>query len=156
MNAPLLRRSLKASRSGFTLMEMLIVLTIIALLMGLVIFKVRDLTSGAKPEKVGADILTFKEMLASYQLENGTLPTTEQGLKALWSKPTVEPVPQRWRKELDEEVLDPWGHSYRYENPGKHNPDGYDLYSMGEDGQPNTEDDIGNWSTSGTSTSSNQ
>jgi general secretion pathway protein G len=156
MNAPLLRRSLKASRSGFTLMEMLIVLTIIALLMGLVIFKVTGLTASAKPEKAQADILTFKEMLAAYQLENGTLPTTEQGLKALWTKPTTAPVPARWRRELDEEVLDPWGRSYRYENPGKHNPDGYDLYSMGEDGQPNTEDDIGNWSASGTSTSSNQ
>lgn len=156
MNAPLLRRSLKAARSGFTLMEMLIVLTIIALLMGLVIFKVRDLTAGAKPEKVNADLLTFKEMLATYQLENQMLPTNEQGIKALWSKPTTEPIPPRWRKQLDEETLDPWGHPYQYRNPGKHNPDSYDIFSMGEDGQPDTDDDIGNWSTtSGTSTSSN-
>ena len=126
-------------------MEMLIVLTIIALLMGMVIFQVRDLTAGAKPEKVKADLLTFKEMLASYQLDNGSLPTTEQGLKALWSQPTVEPVPPRWRKQLDEETLDPWGHHYQYRNPGKHNSDGYDLFSMGEDGLPDTDDDIGNW-----------
>jgi len=140
------RQASRATRRGFTLMEMLIVLTIIALLMGLVIFKVRDLTTGAKPEKVEADILTFKEMLAGYQLENGSLPTTEQGLKVLWEKPTIEPIPTRWRKELDEEVLDPWGHAYVYRNPGKHNPDGYDIFSMGEDGQPDTDDDIGNWS----------
>jgi len=139
------RRSLNASRLGFTLMEMLIVLTIIALLMGMVIFQVRDLTAGAKPEKVKADLLTFKEMLATYQLDNGMLPTTDQGIKALWSKPTVEPIPPRWRKQLDEETLDPWGHSYQYRNPGKHNPDGYDLFSMGEDGLPDTDDDIGNW-----------
>jgi general secretion pathway protein G len=146
MNIPsFLRRSLRASRHGFTLMEMLIVLTIIALLMGLVIFKVRDLTTGAKPEKVHADILTFKEMLASYELENGSLPTTEQGIKVLWEKPTVEPVPPRWRKQLDDEVLDPWGHPYIYRNPGKHNTDGYDLFSAGEDGVPDTDDDIGNW-----------
>ena len=133
-------------------MEMLIVLTIIALLMGLVIFKVRDLTAGAKPEKVHADILTFKEELASYQLDNGMLPSTEQGLKVLWEKPTIEPIPQRWRKQLDEEVLDPWGHPYVFRSPGKHNPDGYDIFSMGEDGQPDTEDDIGNWSDAKTAT----
>ena len=150
----LYRRSLRASRAGFTLMEMLIVLTIIALLMGLVIFKVRDLTSGAKPEKVQADLLTFKEMLASYQLENGTLPTTEQGIKVLWEKPTIEPIPPRWRKQLDEETLDPWGHAYIYRNPGKHNPDGYDLFSAGEDGLPDTDDDIGNWTEAKTAANS--
>ncbi len=126
-------------------MEMLIVLTIIGLLMGMVIFQVADLSSGAKPEKVHADLLAFKEMLASYQLENGTLPTGEQGLKALWTKPSAEPIPAHWHAQLNEETLDPWGHSYRYVNPGKHNPDGYDVFSMGPDGQPDTEDDIGNW-----------
>lgn len=131
-------------------MEMLIVLTIIALLMGMVIFQVSDLTGGAKPEKVQADLLAFKEMLASYQLENGTLPTTEQGLKALWSRPTVEPVPQHWHAQLDQETLDPWGHSYQYRNPGKHNPDKYDVFSMGPDGQPDTDDDLGNWNSSKT------
>jgi general secretion pathway protein G len=139
------RLSVRAARRGFTLMEMLIVLTIIALLMGMVIFKVRDLTSGAKPEKVNADLLTFKEMLASYELDNGSLPTNDQGIKALWEKPTVEPVPPRWHAELDSEVLDPWGHPYQYRNPGKHNPDKYDVFSMGEDGLPDTDDDIGNW-----------
>ncbi len=126
-------------------MEMLIVLTIIALLMGMVIFKVRDLTSGAKPEKARSDILTFKEMLAAYELDNGVLPTNDQGIKSLWIKPTVEPVPERWHAELDSEVLDPWGHPYQYRNPGKHNPDKYDVFSMGEDGLPDTADDIGNW-----------
>ncbi len=139
------RPSIRAARRGFTLMEMLIVLTIIALLVGMVIFKVRDLTAGAKPEKANSDLLTFKEMLAAYELDNGTLPTNNQGLKALWVKPTNEPVPPRWHAELDSEVLDPWGHPYQYRNPGKHNPDKYDVFSMGEDGLPDTADDIGNW-----------
>ncbi|MCE0523464.1 MAG: type II secretion system major pseudopilin GspG [Methylacidiphilales bacterium] len=146
MNIPAFyQRTLRASRRGFTLMEMLIVLTIIALLMGMVIYNIGDLTATAKPERVKADLLTFKEMLAAYQLNNGMLPTTDQGLKVLWSKPTVEPIPPRWRQQMDEEVLDPWGHPYRYVNPGVHNPDSYDIFSMGEDGLPNTEDDIGNW-----------
>jgi general secretion pathway protein G len=135
----------KSSRHGFTLMEMLIVLTIIALLMGMVIFQVSDLSGPAKRTKAQADMLAFKEMFASYQLENGTLPTPEQGIKALWSKPTVEPIPPHWRAQLDQETLDPWGHSYQYRNPGKRNPDKYDVFSMGEDGLPDTADDIGNW-----------
>ena len=89
------KRSLKTSRRGFTLMEMLIVLTIIALLMGMVIFQVSDLSGGAKREKAQADLLAFKEMLAGYQLDNGTLPTTDQGIKALWSKPTIDPTKSR-------------------------------------------------------------
>jgi general secretion pathway protein G len=138
-------KSLRASRRGFTLMEMLIVLTIIALLMGMVIYQVSDYGGIAKKEKAQADLLAFKEMLAGYELDNGTLPTTDQGIKALWSKPTVEPIPPRWHAMLDQETLDPWGHPYQYRIPGKHNPDKYDVFSMGEDGLPDTADDIGNW-----------
>jgi general secretion pathway protein G len=146
MNAPsFFRPTARSTRRGFTLMEMLIVLTIIALLMGMVIFKVSDLTKTAKPERAATDIVTFKEMMAAYELDNGTLPTNDQGIKALWAKPTVEPVPPRWHAELDSEVLDPWNHPYQYRNPGKHNPDKYDVFSMGEDGLPDTADDIGNW-----------
>ena len=139
------RHSHRSLRLGFTLMEMLIVLTIIALLMGMVIFHVTSFSAGSEKTKARADILAFKEMLASYQLDNETLPTTEQGLKALWSMPTVEPIPAHWRAQLDTETLDPWGHSYQYRNPGKHNPDSYDVFSMGPDGKPDTDDDIGNW-----------
>ncbi len=139
------RYSRRDSRRGFTLMEMLIVLTIIALLMGMVIFNIGDFGETAKREKAQTDVIAFKEMLAGYELESGSLPTTEQGLKALWSKPTVEPVPVHWRAMLESETLDPWQHSYQYRNPGKRNPDKYDVFSMGPDGLPDTDDDIGNW-----------
>jgi general secretion pathway protein G len=125
---------------------MLMVLTIIALLMGMVIYHLTGIGESAKEQKVQADLLGFKELLAAYQLESGSLPTTEQGLKALWSKPTVEPVPLHWRAMLDHETLDPWGHSYQYRSPGKFNTDSYDVYSVGPDGAPDTDDDIGNWS----------
>ena len=127
-------------------MEMLIVLAIIGLLMGMVIYKMMPVRGIAEDQKVDSDLLTFKELLSAYQLETGSLPTTEQGLKALWEKPTAEPVPQRWKPLLEEEVKDPWGHSYQYRNPGKHNPDRYDVSTLGPDGQPDTDDDIGNWS----------
>ena len=127
-------------------MEMLIVLTIIGLLMGMVIMNLAPIAGVAQDRTAAADIQTYKQALAGYQLQAGTLPTTEQGLKALWSKPTTEPIPARWRAVMEEESLDPWGHSFVYRNPGKHNPDKYDIFSMGADGLPDTEDDIGNWS----------
>ncbi len=148
------RPSLRSLRRGFTLMEMLLVLTIISLLVALAMFHLGNIAGTADEKKVEADIAGFKELLAAYQLESGSLPTTEQGLKALVTKPTVEPIPQHWRAMLDQETIDPWGHPYQYRNPGKHNPDKYDVFSMGPDGLPDTEDDIGNWTT--TSTSTNQ
>jgi len=149
MKYPLFFRSLaKTSRRGFTLFEMLLVLTIIGLLMGLVIYSLSGVTGDAQRQKARADILTLREGLTAYQMECGTLPTTDQGIKALWSKPTVEPIPRHWSKQMDSEVLDPWGHSYQYLYPGKHNSDGFDLYSMGPDGQTNPDHIIGNWSDS--------
>jgi general secretion pathway protein G len=135
----------RSSSRGFTLMEMLIVLAIIGLLMGMVILKMSPVKGIAEEQKVRSDLLAFKELLAAYQLESDTLPTNDQGLKVLWEKPTIEPVPDRWKPLLEEEVKDPWGHSYEYRNPGKHNPDRYDVFSDGPDGKPDTDDDIGNW-----------
>jgi general secretion pathway protein G len=145
------RSSPKSDRRGFTLMEMLIVLSIIALLMGLAIYNLTGFTDVAKVQKVHGDILTIKEELSLYQLDAGSLPTTEQGLKALVTKPTVEPVPDHWRACAKEETLDPWNHSYQYRIPAKKSPDEYDLFSMGPDGLPDTDDDIGNWKTAATS-----
>ena len=131
-------------------MEMLIVLSIIALLMGMVIMNLNPITGYAQDQKVTADLLALKEALAGYQLETGSLPTTEQGLSALVHKPTAEPIPDRWKPAMEDDVKDPWGHPYQYRNPGKHNPDRYDVFSMGPDGQPDTDDDIGNWKSSDT------
>lgn len=130
---------------GFTLIEMLLVLTIIALLMGMAIYHLVGVDKSAQEQRVQTDLLGIKESLAAYQLESGALPTTEQGLKALWAKPTTEPIPQHWRAMLDEPLSDPWQHPYQYRNPGKHNPDRYDVYSLGPDGIPENDDDIGNW-----------
>ncbi len=122
-------------------MEMIIVLAIIALLMGLVIANLSPIQGVAQEKRARADILSLKEALAAYQLQTGTLPTTEQGLKALWQKPTTDPIPDQWRKIMDDEVVDPWSHPYQYSNPGKHNADGYDVWSTGSgDGRM-----FGNW-----------
>jgi general secretion pathway protein G len=141
VNFPLSRR---ASRRGFTLIEMIIVLTIIGLLVSMAIYSMHDFGDTARVQKVNADLLSLKEALAEYQLDNGSLPTTEQGLKILWERPTTDPPPH-WRAVFDEKPLDPWQHEYQYLNPGKHNPDRYDVWSMGPDGKSDTADDLGNW-----------
>jgi general secretion pathway protein G len=157
MNTPLFHRhDIKTSRRGFTLMEMIIVLTIIALLVALAMNTLTGVGDTAKEEAAAANVSALKTALYSYQLECGSLPTTEQGLKALWTKPTVEPIPDRWHAQFTEDQgTDPWGHPYQYLNPGKHNPDSFDVYSMGSDGLPDTKDDIGNWKSTDSSSSSN-
>ncbi len=132
-------------------MEMIIVLTIIALLMGLAIVNLTGFKETAERQKVQADILTFKDSLALYELNSHCLPTTEQGLKALWSRPTAEPIPQNWHAYAKEETKDPWDHSYQYRYPAKHSSDEYDIFSLGPDGLPDTEDDLGNWKQAPTS-----
>lgn len=97
-----------------------------------------------KTTKASIDIETLKTDLMMYQSFAGRFSTTEQGLNALLTKPTSPPLPIRWYKQIDQTPLDPWGQEYRYECPGKHNPDGYDIYSTGAPGSgPNGI--IGNW-----------
>ncbi len=140
------RSSRRAFRRGFTLMEMIIVLTIIALLVALAMNSLTGVGETAKGQKAAADISAFKTALLAYQLQCGSMPTNEQGLKALWARPTAEPIPSHWSAQFsDEQALDPWGHPYQYVIPGKHHPESFDVFSMGPDGLPNTADDIGNW-----------
>jgi general secretion pathway protein G len=93
---------------------------------------------------VQSDIELFKTSLLQYQMAANVMPTTEQGLEALLVRP--EGI-RNWRGPYAEqkELIDPWNRNYVYVQPGTHNAKGYDLYSVGPDGQPNTEDDIGNW-----------
>jgi general secretion pathway protein G len=101
----------------------------------------------AESVRVKGDIEGYKVDLLMYQSQNGFLPSTEQGLKALVTRPESEPRPRNWRQVLTELRLDPWKNDYFYEQPGKHNARSYDIYSAGPDRRPNTDDDIGNWET---------
>lgn len=132
-------------RSAFTLLEIMLVVMIIALLAGLAIWGLGDNLFIAQQTKVKADVNGFATHLLIYQASNGFLPTTEQGLKALVTRPESEPRPRNWRQSLQSVPIDPWGSEYRYLQPGRHNPNGYDLYSAGKDRIPETADDIGNW-----------
>jgi general secretion pathway protein G len=84
--------------------------------------------------------------LKLYQLDNGNFPSTEQGLEALLTKPTSEPMARNWNGPyIEKSAIDPFGLPYKYRSPGVNNRSGYDLYSAGKDGIEGNEDDITNW-----------
>jgi general secretion pathway protein G len=140
-----MKRSVYRSARGFTLLEIMIVVLIIGLLIGMAVKNMRSSLDHAEGVRVKGDIEGYKLDLTMYQSMNGFLPTTEQGLKALVTRPESDPRPRNWRQQLTELRVDPWQQEYFYEQPGKHNPKSYDIYSAGPDRLPNTTDDIGNW-----------
>ena len=135
--------------SGFTLLEMILVVSIIALLLAAAINKMGGALDFGKEVRVKGDIQCLSNALRMYNAQNGFYPTTEQGLKALVVQPTTEPRPRPWRCAFDDGKVprDPWDSEYNYVFPGKHNVNGFDIFSSGPDRTPNTKDDIGNWET---------
>jgi general secretion pathway protein G len=127
------------NRSGFTLLEIMIVVSIIVILLGLAISKMGNPTGFAKTTAVRADVQAIGTQLMQYEAMNGFYPTTEQGVQALVSQPSTEPHPTRWYPFFRELPKDPWGTPYVYRCPGIKHPDRYDLYSAG----PNRVDDNG-------------
>ena len=134
------RASGKAGRrkAGFTLIEMIVVIVVIAVLASLVGPMVFANVADAKVQGARTQIEMFGLALDAYRLDNDHYPSTDQGLAALRDAPTSDPVPRRWRGPyLRKEVpQDPWGRPYLYREPGSANPNSYDLYTLGRDGQP--------------------
>ena len=124
--------------AGFTLIEVLVVIGVIAVLATLVAPSVFQHVGAAKDVTARSQIEMLGAALDAYRLDNGRYPTTEQGLAALWTAPSSAPRPDSWRGPyLRKDVpLDPWRHPYVFRNPGQANPNGYDLLSHGEDGSP--------------------
>ncbi len=126
------------SRDGFTLVEILVVIVVIAILATLVapnvfqhVGRAKDTTARAQMEMLGAAV-------DAYRLDNDQYPTTEQGLAALNTRPSGGPSPRDWRGpylKKREVPLDPWGRPYVYRSPGIANPEGYDLLTRGRDGR---------------------
>ena len=132
---------MKRKEQGFTLLEIMLVVTIIALLMAAAIWKMAPAVDVAKKTRIQADIGSIRTMLLSYQGMNGFYPTTDQGLKALVVRPDTEPIPNRWTQMMDGVPTDPWGKEYIYRCPGSKNPNGYDIFSAGPDRIHDTADD---------------
>ena len=124
--------------AGFTLIEILVVITVIAILAGLVSPMVFRNVSDAKVAAAQAQIETFGLALDTYALHSDRYPSTSQGLAALVTAPAGEPESRTWRGPYLKRgiPLDPWGNPYHYESPGVVNPSTYDLVSYGRDGKP--------------------
>jgi general secretion pathway protein G len=132
---------MRKNQSAFTLLEIMIGVTIIALLMGAAIYKLGGNVEYARHSRVEADVQSISTQLKLYEAMNGFYPTTEQGLQALVTQPSTEPQPQRWYQLFKELPKDPWNNNYIYLNPGRKNPSGFDLYSAGPDRKQDTPDD---------------
>ncbi len=131
-----------ARRKGFTLLEMVIVLGIIAMILGGAIFAMRGIGDAAKLRQAEADFKSMESALQMYKLNAGGFPSTQQGLKALQDKPTTTPVPRRWVQVMSKIPDDPWGSPYMYRFPGKKRANDFEIISKGPDGMENTPDDI--------------
>jgi general secretion pathway protein G len=131
------RRRRSGVRAGFTLIEILVVIVVIAILATLVAPNIFSNVGAAKSATAKSQIEMLGAALDAYRLDNGSYPTTQQGLNALWEKPTIDPPPN-WRSPYLRKAvpLDPWTHAYVYVFPGEQNPTGYDLISYGADGVP--------------------
>src|ERR1700722_2583329 len=129
-----MRRQAGAGQAGVTLIEMMVVVTIIALFAALVLPKMMHQADRARTTAAHAQINAYLTALGSYKLDTGVFPTTDQGLQALRQRPEAV---ENWQgpylqKEIEN---DPWGHPYVYRFPGEHG-DEPDLVSYGADGQP--------------------
>jgi general secretion pathway protein G len=135
---------------GFTLIEIMVVITILGVLAALIVPRVVGRTDDAKIAAAKQDIASIMQALKLYRLDNGRYPTTDQGLLALIAKPTAEPVPSNWKQggyiERSTVPTDPWGEPYKFLNPGIRGE--IDVFSLGRDktnGGEGPDADIGSW-----------
>ena len=145
----------RKSTAGFTLLEILIVITILGILASFVAVKIMDRPGEARTLKAKMDIGTLENAIRLYKLDNHRYPSTDQGLSALVEKPTVGKIPESWRDggylEKGRVPKDPWGNEFLFMSPGARNKD-FDLWSYGADGEEggSGEDaDVTNWAESG-------
>jgi general secretion pathway protein G len=140
----------KRGNTGFTLIELMVVIVILGILAGLIIPRIMGRPEEARQMKAQVQIESIETALRLYKLDSGSYPTTDQGLQALVETPTVGELPRAWREggylEKGKVPRDPWGNEYVYLSPGVHGE--YDLSSFGADGQPGGEGkdkDINSW-----------
>jgi len=141
-------RLLFGSVSGFTLIELMVVIIILGILAGLIVPRIMEDPEKAKVVKAKLQIESFSSALKRYKLDNGDYPSTDQGLQALVEKPSVGKIPNRYPEKgyLPKVPKDPWGNDYVYFCPGEHGD--FDVISYAADGKEGGEGkdaDIQSW-----------
>jgi len=134
------------SHSGFSLIEIMVVVVILGILASIVVPKIISRPDEARVVKARQDILSIQNALDLYRLDNGSYPSTDQGLLSLVKKPNITPEPHNWSQYLKAVPKDPWGREYLYLNPGEHGE--IDIFTYGADGKPGGEGknaELGNW-----------
>jgi len=148
----------RTRQRGFTFLEIMVVVAILAILAGLIIPRFVGRAEEARKTKALVQMREVMKALELYKLDNGQYPTTEQGLAALVEQPTSEPMPRKWKKYLEKVPSDPWKNQFIYICPGadhgrrsdvdREKTEGkygfYDLICFGQDGVE-SEDDIVSW-----------
>ncbi len=140
----------RRNEKGFTLIELMVVIVILGILAGLIVPRIMGRPEEARQAKARIQIESIETALKLYKLDNGSYPTTEQGLQALVEPPEVGELAESWREggylEKGKIPKDPWGEEYVYLSPGTQGD--FDLMSYGADGEPGGEGknkDITNW-----------
>ena len=138
------------NQRGFTLIELMVVIVILGILAGLIIPRIMGRPEEARRMKARVQIESIETALKLYKLDNGSYPSTEQGLEALVEAPSVGQLPRAWRDggylEKGRVPKDPWDSEFIYLSPGVNSD--FDLISYGADGEPGGEDkdrDVNNW-----------
>jgi general secretion pathway protein G len=135
-------------QAGFSLIEIMVAVAIIAILAAVVVPRVIGRVGEAQVTRARTDVQALGAALNMYKLDNFTYPSTDQGLDALRAKPSGQPEARNWKPGgyIEKLPKDPWGRDYVYLAPGQHGD--FDVYSLGRDGRPGGEGDdadIGNW-----------
>jgi general secretion pathway protein G len=140
----------RKNHDGFTLIELMVVIVILGILAGLIVPRIMGRPEEAKQLNAKLTIQSLETSLRLYKLDNGSYPTTEQGLEALIQAPDTGSVPKHYREggyiEKGRIPLDPWDNEFVYLSPGVHNE--YDIVSYGADGVPGGEGkdkDVNSW-----------
>lgn len=135
----------KKTAHGFTLIEVMVVVVILAILAAIIVPRILKRPGEARIVAARQDILSIQNALSLYKLDNGFYPTTSQGIKALVNKPSGSPSPQNWAAGgyLKKVPVDPWGNPYHYMHPGKHG--NVDIWSNGPPSDSGKQKVIGNW-----------